>query len=88
MNDIFSDGTPRLGLVSMQGSSDVARGGGYGPRQAPPIENCNPAWDPGCPRPLPNRTMVPYIPSTYMSGPVLYSVGMRLRPKDRSGRHF
>lgn len=57
-------------------------------RETPPTERCNPAWDPACPRPLPNRTMVPYLPSSYLMG-VLYSpAGPKPRPRDRSGRLY
>ena len=39
-------------------------------RQTPPNEKCNVAWDPGCPRPQPSQTMVPYVPSSYLMGTV------------------
>lgn len=59
-------------------------------RQTPPTEKCNPAWDPGCPRPLPEMTMVPYVPSSYLQGPeIVYSRSdARPRPRDRSGRLY
>lgn len=54
--------------------------------EAPPTERCNPAWDPGCPRTFPTRTMVPYVPSSYEMGVVYAALWRRARPKDRSGR--
>lgn len=84
--NIFAGGTPMGNLVALRGGGDVARQRESEPRQAPPFEECNAAWDPGCPRPLPTRTMVPYIPSTKTDGPIFYSIGTRRTPKDRSGR--
>ena len=59
-------------------------------RQTPPTEKCNPAWDPGCPRPLPQMTVVPYVPSSYMQGSeIIYSRSeSKPRPRDRSGRVY
>jgi hypothetical protein len=37
-------------------------------RETPPTLNCNPEWDPGCPRQRPTATLVPYLPSSYLRG--------------------
>lgn len=44
-------------------------------RETPPNLKCNVAWDPGCPRPQPNATLFPYIPSSYMRGPEVLPEG-------------
>lgn len=53
-----------------------------------PIYHCNPAWDPGCPRPGPNRTVAPYLPSSYLMGVVYSPAVLKPRPRDRSGRLY
>lgn len=44
-------------------------------RETPPNLNCNVAWDPGCPRPQPNQTMVPYVPNSYLRGSTPIRIG-------------
>jgi len=44
-------------------------------RESAPNLNCNVEWDPGCPRPKPNQTMVPYVPSSYLRGTESLTIG-------------
>lgn len=37
-------------------------------RETPPNLNCNVYWDAACPRPKPDQTLVPYVPSSYLRG--------------------
>lgn len=65
MGSVFGQ-APGLGEVRILG--DHSFNARPSARQSPPNLNCNAAWDPSCPRPLPNQTMAPYVPSSYLMG--------------------
>lgn len=73
MGSPFVSGT-FLGEVRMQGDNR-AFNASSGERETPPNLNCNVEWDAGCPRPKPSRTMVPYIPSSYLRGAQTTRIG-------------
>lgn len=55
-------------LVTMAGDDTKAFQAVPSERESAPNLNCNVEWDPGCPRPKPSQTMVPYVPSSYLRG--------------------
>lgn len=83
MSSIFQMGPEMLGSVAI---GDRVFRAVSEQMQTDPTLKCNAAWDPACPRPVPEMTMVPYVPSSYLQGVTFVGGVSKARPRDRSGR--